>query len=160
MSAEPAPVSLQCKRRVHAALALFQGVSVAEVSTQYRLCRSALYKFRARALAAMRAALVDHPRGPKRPHNRLAPHLEEAVVACCQRHPTLSSDQVEERFGNDAPTARTIQRIRQRHGLARLPKRAPATRLARCLPPETIRSAKAVIQAKPFLEPERTAWNV
>jgi transposase InsO family protein len=148
------------ERRLQAVLALFRGEPVATVSTQYRIGRSDLYKFRARALAAMREALRDHPRGPKRPHNRLAPYREERVVAYCQRHPTLSSSKVQGRLGDHAPNARTIQRIRQRHGFARLPKRAPATRPARRLTPETVQRAEAIIQEKPYLGPERIAWDL
>jgi transposase InsO family protein len=154
------PVAPITECRVQAVLALFRGVSIREVSTQYRICRSDLYKLRARALMAMREALNDRARGPKRPHNRLAPHREAGVIACCQRHPTLSSYEVRERLGDDAPTARTIQRIRLRSDLARLPKRAPATRLARRLTSETVQRAEALIQERPYLGPERIAWDL
>jgi hypothetical protein len=125
MTAEAPPVTPTCECRVQGVLALFRGASVAEVSTQYRMGRGNLYKFRARALVAMREALRDRPRGPKRPHNRLDPHREEGVVAFCQRHPTLSSYQVHQRLGADAPSPRTVQRVCKRHSIARVPKRAP-----------------------------------
>ena len=67
MTAAAPPVASISERRVQAVLALFRGVSVREVSTQYRLGRSDLYKLRARALVAMREALKDRARGPKRP---------------------------------------------------------------------------------------------
>jgi transposase InsO family protein len=50
--------------------------------------------------------------------------------------------------------------VRRRLGLPRLPKRAPATRPGRRLTPETVRGAEAVIQEKPFLGPERIAWDL
>ncbi|HSF32234.1 MAG TPA: helix-turn-helix domain-containing protein [Candidatus Tectomicrobia bacterium] len=96
-----------------------------QVSTQYRVCRRDLYKFRRRALAAIRQALADHRRGPRRPHKRLAADQEAAVVSLCERYPTWSSYQIHQRLGAHAPRPRTIQRIRERRGLARLPKRAP-----------------------------------
>ena len=110
------------ERRLQAVLALFRGEPVATVSPQYRIGLSDLYKFRAHAPAAMCEALRDHPRGPKRPHNRLDPHREERVVAFCQRHPTLSSYQVRQRLGPDTRGPRTIQRVRERHPMARVPK--------------------------------------
>ena len=42
------------ERRVQAVLALFRGVPAARVSVQFGICPSDLYKFRRRALAAMR----------------------------------------------------------------------------------------------------------
>src|SRR5262245_22065770 len=72
MTLEDAPVEPTCERRVQAVLALFRGEPVTQVSTQYKVCRRDLYKFRRRALAAIRQALTDHRRGPRRPHNRLA----------------------------------------------------------------------------------------
>ena len=111
-------------RRLQAVLALFRGASASRVSTQFQISRSDLYKFRVRVLAAMCEALRDPPRGPKRPHNRLAPQREQAVVSFCQRYPTLSSYQVQQRLGTEAPHPRTIQRVRKRSGLARLLKRA------------------------------------
>jgi hypothetical protein len=62
----------KCQRRVQAVLALFRGEAVAQVSTQYRICRSDLYKFHRRALTALHHVLDDQPRGPKQPHNRLS----------------------------------------------------------------------------------------
>ena len=160
MTAEAPPVAPIRECRVQAVFALFRGASVREVSTQYRIGRSDLYKLRARALAALREVLNDRSRGPKQPHNRLAPHREAGVMAGCQRHPTLSSYDVRERLGDGAPTVRTIQRIRRRYDLARLPKRAPATRLARRLTSETVQRAESLIQERPYLGPERMAWDL
>jgi hypothetical protein len=57
----------QEQSRVQAVLALFRREKASDVSTSSGICRSDLYKFRKRALAAMREALKDHLRGPKRP---------------------------------------------------------------------------------------------
>jgi hypothetical protein len=69
MTPDEAPVDPTCEQRVQAVLALFRGEPVTQVSTQYRVCRRDLYKFRRRALAAIRQALTDHRRGPRRSHN-------------------------------------------------------------------------------------------
>jgi hypothetical protein len=42
----------------------------------------------------MRNALADHPRGPKRAHNRLSEEREAKVVSLCERYPTWSSYKV------------------------------------------------------------------
>jgi transposase InsO family protein len=146
--------------RLQAVMALFRGEQASHVSVTFRIARSALYKFRHRALTAMRQALADHRRGPKRPHNRLNPSQEAGVVAFCQRHPTLSSYHIRQQLGIDTPSPRTIQRVRKRHGMVRLPQRTPATRPARCLTPEAIQRAEAVISEKPHLGPERIAWDL
>src|SRR2546422_8585896 len=78
-------VSSKKESRLQAVMALFRGEPTSRVSAQFQISRSDLYKFRARALAAMREALKDHPRAPKRPHNRLDPFREERVVSFCQR---------------------------------------------------------------------------
>ena len=59
-------------QRVKAVLALFRGEPGAVVSAQYRIGRSTLYKFRSRALAAIRDALADRRRGPRQAHNRVS----------------------------------------------------------------------------------------
>ena len=159
-TAEIPPIAPTCERRVQAVLALFRGASVAKVSTQYQIGRGDLYKFRARALVALREALKDRPRGPKRPHNRLDPYREEGVVACCQRHPTLSSSQVRQRLGADAPSPRTIQRVRERHSLARVPKRAlPAVPRRRLSSAAKARAAQ-MIREQWHLGAERLAWDL
>jgi transposase InsO family protein len=146
--------------RLQAIMAMFRGQRASDVSVTFQISRSDLYKFWHRALTAVRRALADHRRGPKRPHNRLDLSREERVVAFCQRHPTLSSYRVGQQLGPDTPSPRTIQRVRERHGMARLPKRAPATRSARRLTPKAIQRAEAVIQEKPHLGPERIAWDL
>ena len=141
-------------------LALFRGEHVAEVSAQYQMGRSALYKFRQRALAAVHQALVEQRRGPRRSHNRIAADREAQVVTLCQRHPSWSSYAVHRRFGTEAPSPRTIQRIRARHGLVRFSKRAPAMRSRRKLSSEAHARIAALITEKPYLGPQRMAWDL
>jgi hypothetical protein len=114
------------EQRLQAVLALFRGEKASDVSASFGICRSDLYKFRGRALMAMREALKDHPRGPKRPSNRLSDEREQRVIASCERHPTRSSYQVMEKLGSDAPRARTIQRVRKRNGMGSRPETNPA----------------------------------
>jgi hypothetical protein len=122
------------EHRLQAVLALLRGEKASNVSTRFGICRSDLYKFRTRALTAIREALTDHPRGPKRPGNRISVEREQQIMVLCQRHPSGSSSYVQQKLGSDAPSARTIQRIRARHGMARLPKRASPSAPARRIP--------------------------
>jgi transposase InsO family protein len=160
MSATLSTLSPPLARRVQAVLALLRGLPAAQVAAQFCCCRSDLYKWRQRALAVLPAALADQPRGPKQPHNRVAPEQEARVVALCARHPTWSSYQISRCLGPEAPVPRTIQRLRVRHGLPRVPKRAtPCTRRVRVLP-TAIQQARQLIRVKPFLGPERLAWEL
>ncbi len=148
------------KRRMNAVLALLRGQPVSHITKQFGICRSDLYKFRQRATGAMRQALKDHRRGPKRASNRINAESEQKVVLLCQRYPTWSSYQVAERLGADAPEPRTIQRVRKRIGLPRLPKRdvprAPAPRLSW----EMVEKTRQVIMRQWHLGPERIAWDL
>ncbi len=56
--------------RLLAVLALLKGEPAAQVSQQYNICHSDLYKYRRRALAAMHSAMKDQRRGPKRPTDK------------------------------------------------------------------------------------------
>src|SRR5215467_1023059 len=116
------------QHRLEAVLALLRGEPGQQVAECFRMTRSDLYKFRARALQALRYALLDQPRGPKRPHNRLAADREEAVMQSLHQHPTWSARQLHEHLRDEAPHPRTIDRIRQRHGLTRQRKRPVPTR--------------------------------
>jgi hypothetical protein len=160
MTNEVSPLPPKCERRVQAVLALFRGEPVAQVSTRYRVYRSDLYKFHRRALTALHQALDDQPRGPKRPHNRLGPARAQQIASLCQRHPTWSSYQVYRRLGSAAPTPRTIQRVRARHGIARVPKRAPPSAPARRVPLRAKRRVEYLLKIRPHLGPERLVWDV
>jgi transposase InsO family protein len=153
-------VQVKHAQRVQAILDLFHGDAMADVSTRYGIGRSDLYKFQRRALAAINDALADRRRGPRRPHNRIAPASEAQIVALCQRHPTWSSYALHRCYGTNAPSPRTIQRIRARHALARFAKRAPPVRRRRQLTPEVREHTAAILADKPYLGPERTAWDL
>ena len=96
------------EQRLQAVLALLRGDKASDVSANSGICRSDLYKFRTRALTGICEALQDHPRGPKRPGNRISDEQEQQVMVWCQRHPTHSSSQVQKTLGSDVPWARTI----------------------------------------------------
>jgi len=147
-------------RRLDAVVALLQGEKAGDVGRKFDIARSDLYKFRRRALHAMREALKDRRRGPHSPHNKLNVALEQRVIALCERYPTLSSYQIHRRIGEDAPSPRTIQRLRKRRGLPRVPKRAPPTVAARRLPERIVKRACQAIREKPHLGPERISWDL
>jgi transposase InsO family protein len=154
------PAHTKHAQRVRAVLDLFRGDAVADVSMRYGIGRSDVYKFRRRALTAINEALAYRRRGPRRPHNRVVRDSEAQVVALCQRHPTWSSYAVHRRCGRDAPSPRTIQRIRARHLLGRFSKREPPTRQRRQLTPEARARVNATLTEKPYLGPDRTVWDL
>jgi hypothetical protein len=148
------------EQRLQAVMALFRGEKASDVSASSGIGRSDLYKFRTRALAAMREALKDHARGPKRPHNQISDEQEQKVIASCQRHPTRSSYHVRQKLGSDAPSARTIQRVRKRNSIARVPKRAPPAAPARRVSEQAMKRAHDILTLRPHLGPERVVWDV
>jgi transposase InsO family protein len=150
----------KCQLRVQAVLALFRGEAVGQVSTQYRICRSDLYKFQRRALEAMRDALNDEKRGPRTPHNRLAADQEEAIRHACERHPTPSSYEVRDRLHADALSARTVQRVRNRLNFPRLTKRdAPSFKAHRFTDDER-QLIRHTVVSKLYLGPYCLAWDL
>src|SRR4051794_15859400 len=127
MSATHHTPSNQQSLRLQAVLALLRGDPIEQVSERYGICRSTLYKFQRRAQLAIEQAVSDKPRGPQHPHNRLEEGKERTLITLCQCYSTCSARHVASKFGKDAPSLRTIQRIRQRHHLGRFPKHAPST---------------------------------
>ncbi len=148
------------EHRLQAVLALLGGEPVPQVTARFGMGRSILYKWRHRALQALQRALTDHRLGPQCPHNRLSPEREQPLVELAQRHPTWSAAQIHAQAGPEAPAPRTIQRLRHRCQLPRLPKR-PAPRLpARRLAGEVKAEARRLSEVKPWLGPERLAWEL
>jgi transposase len=146
--------------RLQAVLALLSGESTKEVQGRFNISRSNLYSYKRRALEAMREVLKDKKRGPHHPYNRLSEEQEESVKVVCQRHPTFSSYQVKEQMGSDAPTPRTIQRVRWRLGLPRLSKRdMPRSQRKRFSVGEK-RLIGESIKNKLYLGPMRLAWDL
>jgi len=86
--------------------------------------------------------------------------MEQNTVSLCQRNPTFNSTQIVRRLGHDAPSTRTIQRIRKRNRRARLPKRAPPHTTARKLSPHAAEQVQALLNAKPYLGPDRLTWDL
>jgi hypothetical protein len=143
--------------RLEAVLALLRGEPGQQVAERFRMTRSDLYKFRARALQALCYALLDQPRGPKRPHHRLAADREEAVIQSWHQHPTWSARQLHEHLGDEAPHPRTIDRIRQRHGLTRQSSVPSLRGLFRDSPPKSRR--KPATSSRPIRHSDRTGWR-
>jgi transposase InsO family protein len=81
-------------------------------------------------------------------------------MALCRRHPTHSSSHVREKLGPDAPCARTIQRVRKRDSIARVPKRAPPSAPARRIPEQVIKRARYLLKMRPHLGPKRVVWDL
>jgi hypothetical protein len=146
--------------RLLTVVALPKGESAAQVSQQYDICHSDLYKYRRRALATLRDAMKDQRRGPKRPSNRLPEEKEQPIKVLSQRRPTLSSYQVNKSLAPDAPSSRTIQRVRKRLRWPRLKKRKiPSFKAHRCTDDEK-QLIRKTIEAKLYLGPYRLAWDL
>ena len=160
METTPQPTCPTWEHRLQPVLALLGGEPVADVTARFGMGRSILYKWRRRALTALQGALTDHRPGPKCPANRLSPAQEHSLVELAQRHPTWSAAQIHVKAGQDAPSPRTIQRLRHRSTLPRLPKRPAPCRPARHLTCQVKQEARRLIEAKPELGPERLAWEL
>jgi transposase InsO family protein len=160
METTPQSTRSTCEHRLHAVLALLGGEPVPDVTDRFGIGRSILYKWRRRALTALQGALMDHHPGPQCPANRLSPAEEAPLVELAQRHPTWSAAQIQAKAGPDAPSPRTIQRLRHRYALPRLPKRHAPCRPARRLTRQVKQEARSLIEAKPELGPERLAWEL
>ena len=115
METIPPPTRLTWEHRLQAVLALLGGEPVADVTARFGMGRSILYTWRRRALTALQGALTEHRPGPQWPANRLSPAQEHALVEFAQRHPTWSAAQIQVKAGPDAPSPRTIQRVRHRY---------------------------------------------
>jgi transposase InsO family protein len=160
METTPQPTRPVWEHRLQAVLALLGGESVPQVSVRFGMGRSTLYTWRHRALAALQSALTDHRPGPQCPANRLPPEQAHPLVALAQCHPTWSAAQIHAQAGPEAPSPRTIQRLRHRYQLPRLPKRPAPCRPARHLAREVKQEAHRLMEAKPWLGPERLAWEL
>ena len=72
------------QHRLEAVLAVLRGEPGQQVADRFRMARSDLYKFRSRALQAVRQALRDQPRGPKRlAQSALAPSARRWLLRTC-----------------------------------------------------------------------------
>jgi transposase InsO family protein len=160
METIPHPPRPVWEHRLQAVLALLGGEPVPQVTARFGMGRSILYTWRHRALTALQGALTDHRPGPQCPAHRLSPAQEHPLVELAQRHPTWSAAQVHAKAGPEAPSPRTIPRLRHRYELPRWPKRPAPCRPARRLTPQVKQEARRLIEAKPELGPERLAWEL
>lgn len=147
-------------QRLKAMLALFKGQTITQVSTQFGISRSSLYDYKRRAFAAIRETLKDKRRGPQHPSNRIPAEKEQSIRAVCERHPTFSSYRVKEQLGREAPTPRTIQRVRARLSLPRLKKRLPPSSKAHRFTQEQKQTIRDQVKEKMYLGPHRLAWDI
>ena len=152
----PAPLSQEL--RFQAVLELLQGNPASVVSARYGIARSSLYKFRKRALAAIQKAMKDEPRGPKQPHNRVGE--EQEVLSLCGHQPTFSSYKIAAHLEANAPSPRTIQRIRKKNHLVKYPKRNPPIHPARRFTARADRELRDLLHEKFYLGPDRLAWDL
>src|SRR5919198_2560003 len=159
MATTPQPTRPAWEHRLQAVLALLGGEPVPQVTARFGMGRSILYKWRHRALTALQGALTDHRPGPQCPANRLSPAKEAPLVELAQHHPTWSAAQIQANAGPAAPSPRTIQRLRHRYALPRVPKRPAPCRPARRLTRKVKQEARRLIETQPWLGPERLAWE-
>lgn len=154
----PAPPSQEL--RFQAVLKLLQGNPASVVSAQYGIARSSLYKFRKRTPVAIQQAMKDEPRGPKHPHNRVGEEQEQKVLSLCELRPTFSSYKIASHLGANAPSPRTIQRIRKKNHLVKYLKRNPPINPAQRLTARADRELRDLLHEKIYLGPDRLTWDL
>jgi hypothetical protein len=130
METVPSRPSHKVAQRVTVVLALLCGIPLHQVTAQFGICCSDLYKLRHRALTTLYHALEDHPRGPKRPHNRLALATEQRIAALCP---------------DDSTTSATVASSLNSRSLQGRPTRALAGRVSQC-PGAVPRHARAGVR--------------
>lgn len=149
--------------RVQAVFAMFKGESIRSVFERFGICRSTLYQLRKRAINAVRRE-IENPNQRKTPaHNRLPADKENKVVRLCERHPTLSSYRISKKIHqleNETINPKTIQRIRKRNSLPRVPKRPPPASKAHRLTADEKLLVREKVKDKLFLGGERLAWDL
>lgn len=85
------------------------------------------------------------------------------MVKWCERHPTLSSYRVSRKLSqleNETVNPKTIQRIRKRHSLPRIPKRPTPTFKAHRFSVAEKTFIRQKIKEKLFLGGERLTWDL
>jgi transposase InsO family protein len=148
---------------LRAVFLMLAGKSVAAVSEEFKICRASLYNLRRRATDAVRRE-IECPTKNKNPsHNRIPQEKEDKIVRLCQRHTALSSYRISRKFQqleNEAINPRTVQRIRKRYFLPRVPQRpAPTFKAHRFTDGEKL-IVRQIIKDKMFLGGERLAWDI
>ncbi len=148
---------------LRAVFLMLAGRSVASVSEEFKICRTSLYRLRRRATDAVRREIESPTRNKKPAHNRILREKEAKIVRLCQRYTAISSYQISRKFEqaeNETITSRTVQRIRKRHSLPRLPKRPTPTFKAHRFTAEEKKFVRQHIKDKMFLGGERLAWDI
>ncbi|MDQ6785393.1 MAG: DDE-type integrase/transposase/recombinase [Acidobacteriota bacterium] len=149
--------------RLQAVFEMLKGKSVKSVSERFGICRSTLYQLHRRAIIVVRRE-IENPIERKTPaHNRLPLDEENKAVRLCERHPTLSSYQISrklQQLENEAINPKTIQRIRKRNCLPRVPKRVVPNFKAHRFAADEKTFIRQKIKDKLFLGGERLAWDL
>ncbi len=148
------------EQRLQAVLAVLRGRKATEVCRQYNISRSDLYKFKRRALLAMKEAVADQKRGPRTPANKTCAEKEDQIKAVCNRQPTLSSYQICRLLPQGLTTPRTVQRIRRRLRLPRLPKRDAPRRRRKRFSEEEKKFIRKFVGEKLYLGALRLSWDL
>jgi len=148
---------------LRAVFLMLSGKSVAEVSAEFKICRTSLYNLRRQARDAVRREIENPVKNKKPARNRTPQEKEDKVVRLCQRHTALSSYGISRKFQqleNETINPRTVQRIRKRYSLPRLPKRPTPTFKAHRFTDGEKLIIRQTIKDKMFLGGERLAWDI
>lgn len=149
--------------RGQAVFAMLKGESIKLVSERFGVCRGTLYQLRRRVINAV-CREIENPNERKTlAQNRLPADKENKAVRLCERYPTLSSYQISRKLQHledEEVNPKTIQRIRQRNSLPRVPKRPPPASKAHRLTSDEKLFVRQKIKDKLFLGGERLAWDL
>ncbi len=103
--------------------------SIAELSRQYGISRKTAYKWLRRFKKHGIAGLLDESKKPKRSPTQTAEAMHVEIVRLRQEHPTWGAKKLRvlllRNFGEQAPCAKTIERVLAKNGLVRRRKWRP-----------------------------------
>ena len=151
------------ENQFQAVLELLKGGKVKEVSVKYKICRSSLYKLRERAISAIQREMENPAKTKKTAYNRLDCEKEAKVIQLCRRYPAHSSYQISNKLQTLEGVQvkpRTIQRIRKRNHLSRIPKRPQPASKSHCFTKDEKSFIREKIKEKLFLGGDRLAWDL
>jgi transposase InsO family protein len=120
------------EQRLDAVRAVLAGATVTEVAAATGVSRSTLHRWISRYLAGNVAGLTDRSHRPESCPHQAPPDVEVAVAEMRRKHPRWGSKRIRMQLlrapvpGMTVPSARTINRILLRHGLAQpRPRKRP-----------------------------------
>jgi transposase len=120
------------EQRLDAVRAVLAGATVTEVAAAADVSRSTLHRWIGRYLAGNVAGLADRSHRPSSCPHQAPPDVEVAVAEMRRKHPRWGSKRIRMQLlrtpvsGLVVPSARTINRILLRHGLAQpRPRKRP-----------------------------------